>query len=69
MNAKETLRRCLECDKAWVDGYTAGYQSVKRGAASGVPRRPAEPSGVTDRIRYFYDLGYGRGMADAGGTR
>ena len=65
MNAKEILKHCLECDRAWSEGYTAGYQSVTTGAISTVPKRPAEPSGVVDRLRYFYDLGRGQGTADA----
>lgn len=66
MNAKEILKHCLECDKAWSEGYTAGYRSViKVSASMAVPRRPEEPSGVTDRVRYFYDLGRGQGIVDA----
>ena len=68
MKAK-LLEHCLECDRAWSEGYVTGYRSVMRGATTGVPQRPAEPSGVTDHIRYFYDLGRGRGEADARGAR
>jgi hypothetical protein len=67
MHAKEILEHCLECDSAWSKGYTAGYRSVTRDAISAVPKRPTEPSGVTDRLRYFYDLGRGQGFADARG--
>ena len=65
MNAKEILKRCLECDTAWSEGYTAGYKSVTTDTMSTVPKRPAEPSGLVDRHRYFYDLGRGQGTADA----
>jgi len=65
MNAKEMLQRCLECDKAWSEGYAVGYQSIAVGAIFSVPKRPAVPSGVTDLVRYFHDLGYGDGVADA----
>jgi len=65
MHAKEILEHCLECDKAWSEGYTAGYRSVSKDAVSSVPKRPTEPSGVTDRLRYFYDLGCGQGADDA----
>jgi DNA-binding transcriptional LysR family regulator len=38
MNAKEMLKH-LECDKAWSEGYAAGYQSTAVGAIFSVPKR------------------------------
>lgn len=69
MKAKEIVQYCLECDRAWSEGYTAGYQSATKGALSpSVPTRPAESSGLADRVRYFYDLGRGQGATDANVT-
>jgi len=70
VNPREFLRHGLDCDKAWSEGYTAGFRSATQSIASMgptalTPSSTSDASAEADHCKYFYDLGRGQGMMDA----
>ncbi|OYY19030.1 MAG: hypothetical protein B7Y05_04435 [Polynucleobacter sp. 24-46-87] len=60
------MSRFKDIHDAWKQGFTDGWQSIKKSSIPGIP--PLEdgvPAGVIDQNEYYYEKAYSLGSAAA----